>query len=243
MGKYDHTIKRSEDKDAEEKERKRKEYYIDCCRIPVRYVFASLENYDIRDNTEALEKVKAWYSRFEKEYGCCSLTLAGGVGTGKTHIATAIGNMVLAECSSVIFITTTELLNEFKRRYEGNTGNRQKAYTDPDEYRQRYLCGYQVLNFDSLKTPDDLMDCLQNVHLLILDDIGAENSTEWAVSQLDCLVNSRYNNEMATIFTTNHGDKLPPRIKDRLDEGVTVVLKGESYRKAVGIKQRQGVKA
>lgn len=56
-------------------------------------------------------------------------------------------------------------------------------------------------------TPDRL-DALANVPLLILDDLGRERikgsyADDWAASQLDFVVNSRYREELVTLWTTN----------------------------------------
>jgi hypothetical protein len=54
----------------------------------------------------------------------------------------------------------------------------------------------------------DRLDALASVPLLVLDDLGRERikgsySDDWAASQLDFVVNSRYREELITIWTTN----------------------------------------
>ena len=45
--------------------------------------------------------------------------------------------------------------------------------------------------------------------LLVLDDLGAEKTSEWVEETLNLIVNTRYNERRATIFTSNYPD-LPP---------------------------------
>ena len=57
-------------------------------------------------------------------------------------------------------------------------------------------------------TTTDRLDALANVPLLILDDLGRERikgsyADDWAASQLDFVVNSRYREELVTLWTTN----------------------------------------
>jgi len=79
-----------------------------------------------------------------------------------------------------------------------------------------------------------------NCDLLVLDDIGGQKSTEWAVSKLDAILNSRYLEARATVFTSNYppdyvdkerGHIIPERIADRVAEGLIARLFGESYRR------------
>ena len=42
--------------------------------------------------------------------------------------------------------------------------------------------------------------------LLVLDDLGAEKTSEWVEETLNLIVNTRYNERRATIFTSNYPD-------------------------------------
>lgn len=70
---------------------------------------------------------------------------------------------------------------------------------------------------------------LQNCDLLILDDIGAHNPTPWRTSQLDALIDYRYREKAPLIMTANKLD-LSERILDRMKDGATAVMTGESWR-------------
>jgi DNA replication protein DnaC len=55
----------------------------------------------------------------------------------------------------------------------------------------------------------------------LLDDLGAENDTEWAVEKLTRLVDYRHRNRKLLVVATNlsadeTGEKLTPRVADRV---------------------------
>ena len=61
------------------------------------------------------------------------------------------------------------------------------------------------------------METIREIPLLILDDLGAHNSTPWAQEKLFQIINHRYNNRLPTVVTTNQRlEELDPRIASRL---------------------------
>lgn len=52
--------------------------------------------------------------------------------------------------------------------------------------------------------PFDAFTNVGRVPVLVVDDVGAERPTEWAVSQLLTLVDRRYQRNLPTIYTTNY---------------------------------------
>jgi len=154
---------------------------------------------------------EAWWGKVEKyaehEYEHPFVTLFGVVGTGKTHIAVSIGWCWLRNGSGVLYYQAEDLLDALRRGYSSWQGG------DPEGYNS-------ILQF------------ARNVGLLILDDLGAHNETEWATSKLDQIIDYRYLHKKPLVATTNLAlDRLPPRIGDRLAEGLVIQLTGESYRR------------
>lgn len=116
------------------------------------------------------------------------LFFQGGYGSGKTHLAAAIGNYRLEGGHPVIFSTAPDLLDHLR-----------SSYTSQDY------------------TYDELFEKLRNVELLVIDDLGTESPTEWALEKLYQLLNHRYVMRLPTIITTNHDlDELEGRIRSRL---------------------------
>jgi DNA replication protein DnaC len=134
------------------------------------------------------------------------VTLLGTVGIGKTHIALSMGWSWVACGKGVLYYHVEDLLDALRSGYS----SWQRG--DPEGYSM-------ILHF------------AQNVGLLILDDLGAQDEKVWATTKLDQIIDSRYIHQKPLIVTTNMAlDKLPERIADRLSEGMLVELAGESYR-------------
>ncbi len=117
------------------------------------------------------------------------LLLEGRYGCGKTHLAAAVGNWRLKMGDFVIFITTPDLLDHLRSAFA------------PDAE-----VGY-----------DQLFDRVRNAALLILDDLGVENPSQWAKEKLFQILNHRYIAHLPTIITTNKNiEELDERIRSRL---------------------------
>jgi DNA replication protein DnaC len=123
------------------------------------------------------------------------LLLQGGYGTGKTHLALAIANRRLEQSEPVLFITVPDLLDHLR-----------SAFGPSSEV------GY-----------DERFEQLRTAPLLILDDLGAESQTPWALEKLYQLISHRHAAKLPTVVTTNRDpETLDPRIRSRLtDQALT----------------------
>jgi len=102
------------------------------------------------------------------------LMFQGPVGSGKTHLAAAITNELLKSNVDVFFAVVPELLDEFRAAYGGNNG---------EEIR--------------------LMNRVQTASVLVLDDLGAHNFSDWTKNRLFAILNYRLNHELPCIITSN----------------------------------------
>ena len=84
-------------------------------------------------------------------------------------------------------------------------------------------------SMDDGKEYKRLWSRLKEVDLLILDDMGAHNPTTWRTAQLDALVDYRYREALPLILAANKLD-FSERILDRVKEGRSAVITGESWR-------------
>lgn len=134
------------------------------------------------------------------------LLLEGGYGTGKTHLAAAIGNYRLERGNAVIFITTPDLLDHLRAAYSPTSD----------------------------MTYDDFFERVRNAPLLILDDLGVENPSPWAQEKLFQLFNHRYVQRIPTVITTNQSlERLDPRIRSRLGDAQVLMhatIRAPDYR-------------
>lgn len=181
------------------------------------------------ENQKALRVCAAYADAFKDklprnntEPGRNGLFITGPKGTGKTHLAAAIANQLMQQGTPVICMTMIDLLERIKRTYEQN---------------RQY--GGEI-------SEGNVLDTYKRVQLLIIDDMGKEPATEWAVSKIYAIINARYEAYMPTIITTNYTDaelvrRLTPKDSgdpttadatiDRLREMcAAIVTTGESWR-------------
>jgi DNA replication protein DnaC len=135
------------------------------------------------------------------------LVLYGPKGTGKSHLAAAISNHL-------------ESLPEEERPLV-------MFLTVPD-LLDLLRSGYTANDYD------ELLNLCRNVAVLILDDLGVEQTKEWAAEKLFQIFNHRYQSELPTVVISNHRlEELEPRLYDRLsddDLGVRVEMLAPTYR-------------
>ena len=124
------------------------------------------------------------------------LVFIGKNGCGKTHLAAAIANRCLARGSLVLFSTVIELLDHLRATY---------VPTSTEVY-------------------DQLFAKMREAELLVLDDLGAQQSSPWANEKLFQLFNYRYNSQFPTIITTNNLglQGIEERIRSRMTDASLV---------------------
>ena len=106
------------------------------------------------------------------------LMLTGRAGHGKTYLACCIANVLIRKNIATLFTVVPNLLDQIKSTY--NKGEGQPEYNEKD-----------------------LLDTAREVQVLILDDLGAHQYTEWAQGKLFTILNHRINFNLPTVITTN----------------------------------------
>jgi DNA replication protein DnaC len=164
-------------------------------RLPQRYRDVAFERFPV---TEMPQPVVAEVRRFTRDIGANldegrGIWLFGDVGTGKTTLAMLVSKAALAAGRTVAIYSLPRLLNLLREAIGSDDGKL------------------------------DLLDRLATVDLLHLDDVGAENSTDWVLEQLYSIVNTRYEEQRALVVTSNLG---PEELSDQIGER-TVSRMGE----------------
>jgi len=89
------------------------------------------------------------------------------------------------------------------------------------------------------------IDALLHRDLVILDDIGSIKNTEYDITVLLDIINTRYSNGLATIYTSNVSPnelfKNNLRITDRICSDIVLELKGKGRRVSTNIYKRKGI--
>ncbi len=144
---------------------------------------------ELRLAQEALVAAKQLVSDCLTHRAVRGLLLEGPVGCGKTHLAAAVVNEVLAGGSEALFLVVPEFLDQLRASYR----------------RENEGASESEIIYRAYRTP-----------LLVLDDLGAHNYTEWVANKLFTILNHRYNAELPVIVTTNMAlEELDQRLGER----------------------------
>jgi len=184
--------------------------------IPKRYQHCTIANFTAYN--ESLERAAVQAAAIADAFPAVSrgLFLEGQPGVGKTHLAVAVlKHVIQATGARGVFYDTRDLLRVIRSTY------------DP-----------------SIRTTElDILRPVMRADLLVLDDLGAEKTSEWVEETMNLIVNTRYNERRLTIFTSNYEDipddtdpnsllfRIGHRMRSRLHEMCDfVVMDGADYR-------------
>lgn len=119
------------------------------------------------------------------------LLMCGATGLGKTHLSLAIANEVIRRGYGVIYVSAPAVIAHYEKQMRQRSDN------------------------------DELLDMITDCDLLIIDDLGTEFNSQFSVSHLYNLINSRILSHKPVIINTNlsirelekvYGDRLVSRL-------------------------------
>lgn len=189
---------------------------LSAANIPRRYQHCTIANFT--SYNESLERAAAEARSIADRFPAVArgLFLEGQPGVGKTHLAVAVLKQIIQTTGARgIFYDTRDLLRLIRSTY------------DP-----------------SIRTTEiEVLRPVMQADLLVLDDLGAEKTSEWVEETMNLIVNTRYNDRRLTIFTTNYEDipddtdpnsllfRIGHRMRSRLHEMCEfVIMDGADYR-------------
>lgn len=190
-------------------------------RIPSRFrslSFEQLEGDQFAATPEPLRIVRRYVARLDENLASGrSVWIEGDVGTGKTSLAMMISKAALDRNHTVAIYSMPRLLGVIRASIEQEKG---------------------LVRF---------LDLLSSVELLHIDDLGAENKTDWALEQLYSIVNTRYEEQRSIVITTNlepHdlekqiGERTVSRLVEMCGDDLHLPLFGEDRRKELPLPER-----
>lgn len=186
-------------------------------KMPFLYGNASLKEVEVKYQ-KTIEQYLFWEANnipMERR----SLYLYGGVGSGKTHIAFAMLRELAIEAKNQNIISAKEAHSEEEMRigivrfrlnrlfYKlpqyvnvPSVLKEMKRDFDRDTYNKK-------VDIEKIKVSD----------FLILDDLGAEKTSDWSSEVLYEIINHRYSECLQTIYISNLSlDKLSENLDDRI---------------------------
>jgi DNA replication protein DnaC len=219
---------------------KRVEGYLNRAQIPERYRTKTLDSFNAIGGHESLGRALGSARRFVEEYPVGTegrgVLMVGTVGIGKTHLAVGmLRELVLRKGARGRFCDFRELLNQVKRTFS-----------------------------DKAKSEAEILDPIFGADILVLDELGAVQATDWTFDAVERIINGRYNDNKTTLITTNLpnlppggsaldagavdygraaaavrgetlGDRIGARMHSRLQEMCQIVeMRGDDYRAKKG---------
>ena len=135
------------------------------------------DNFEVNSNNKKVyQSLKNYSEKLVNEVERKGLILVGNNGVGKTHLACSIANELIKNGIPIIYGTLINLLAELKNTYD--------VYNNISEMK--------------------IIKLYEKVDLLIIDDLGKEKPSEWGLEKLFTIINSRYENNLPVIITTNY---------------------------------------
>ena len=216
---------------AVEREQKR----LASAHIPERYRHYTLDGYETAFQGahpslgQALLTARKFVDAYPVDTAGKGLLFTGSISVGKTHLAVGVLRRLIQERGvKGLFCDYRELLKSIQNSY-----NPQVQTTELDLLRPVFAA-----------------------EVLVLDDLGAQKPNEWVWDTVALILNSRYNDKLTTIITTNYpdlqagggsqtdaeraareqtlGDRIGDRMRSRLAEMcVRVEMTGNDFRQTV----------
>jgi DNA replication protein DnaC len=217
---------------------------IASAKIPSRYEHCTLESFDTsfsgatRSLRDAHFNARKFIEGYRSDRNGTGLLMIGDIGIGKTHLAVGVLQALIHERGATgLFCHYLELLKQVQNSY-----NKEVRATE-----------LQVL------AP------VFEAEVLVLDELGASKPTDWVWDTVTHILNTRYNDRLTTIITTNYpnrpsllyqeqkgigyeneartsrrpetlGDRIGDRMRSRLQEMCVVVeMNGVDFRQTVNL--------
>jgi DNA replication protein DnaC len=213
----------------------REERRVAAAHIPERYRHCTLDSFDtgFPGADPSLGPAHLVARKFVENYPVDTagrgMLFVGSIGVGKTHLATGILQRLVRERGvKCRFCDYRELLKNIQNSYN-----------------------------PQVQTSElELLQPIFVAEVLVLDDIGAQKPNEWVWDTVALILNTRYNDNLSTIVTSNYrdqpagggakndveraareqtlGDRIGDRMRSRLAEMcVRVEMNGQDFRQTV----------
>lgn len=177
--------------------------------IAKRFQLCTFENFKVTNETQKM--IKGALKDFSKHFANhlemgTPVLLLGGVGTGKTHLSSAVANEIARKGYNTIFRSVSQIVRSVR-----------------DTWGQR-------------KEEQKLLDLYRSVDLLIIDEVGVQASSDNERNILFDIINGRYEEMKPTImisnldidrFTQTVGQRIASRIQH---DGLSLIFDWSDYR-------------
>ena len=176
--------------------------------IPKRYAHCTLGSF-IEKSTElkvARTRVQEFIDLWPGTDEGRGLLLMGPCGVGKTHLAvSALIEIINSNKSGrLLFSNFQDLIQEIQASFDS----------------------------DHVPGKAEILQPLLDADLLVIDELGSQKPTTWVQDILYYVINTRYNEEKTTIFTTNYVDTTDASKRESLADRIGTRLRSRLFEMA-----------
>ena len=168
----------------------------------------NFENFNSNSENElAIAIAKDYVNKNITSANTNGLIIMGESGVGKTHLAASIANKLIENDKIVLMGRLTTLLDMIKETFKDNT-----------------------------KSENELIELYSNVDMIIIDDLGTEKISNWALEKLYTIIENRNENRLPIIITTRFDkQELIERFSQSQDEQLVDAIISKLYQMCYGV--------
>ena len=176
--------------------------------IGKRFQENNFENFKTNSsNKNAVEMIKDYTNKCINNALNKGIIITGESGVGKTHLASSVANKLIENDKIVLIGRLSQLLDIIKETFK-----------------------------NSEKSENELIELYSNVDMLIIDDLGTEKISNWALDKLYTIIENRNENRLPIIITTRFDkDELIERFKLAEDKALSDAVISKLYQMCYGI--------
>lgn len=176
--------------------------------IGMKFQNLNFENFNINSENElAIAIAKDYVNKNITSANVNGLIIMGESGVGKTHLAASIANKLIENDKIVLMGRLTTLLDMIKETFKDNT-----------------------------KSENELIELYSNVDMIIIDDLGTEKISNWALEKLYTIIENRNENRLPIIITTRFDKQgLIERFSQSQDEQLVDAIISKLYQMCYGL--------
>ena len=168
----------------------------------------NFENFNSNSENElAIVIAKDYVNKNITSANTNGLIIMGESGVGKTHLAASIANKLIENDKIVLMGRLTTLLDMIKETFK-----------------------------DNMKSENELIELYSNIDMIIIDDLGTEKISNWALEKLYTIIENRNENRLPIIITTRFDKQgLIERFNKCQDEQLVNAIISKLYQMCYGV--------
>lgn len=172
----------------------------------------SFKNFKVTDsNKKVVEIAKDYTNKCIKNKQENGLIITGDSGVGKTHLAASISNQLIEKDKLVLIGRLTSLLDMIKETFKDNS-----------------------------KSENELIELFSNIDMVVIDDLGTEKISSWALDKLYTIIENRNENKLPIIITTKFNKEgLLHRFEQSNDKELSKAIIQKLYQMCYGIELKR----